>query len=217
MRGAFAHEDFSTGEEIAHSVTHGLGALGATVSIVLLVLRAVPTGDARTVVAVSIYGASMLMLYTASTLYHALTAQRAKRVFQLMDHGAIYLLIAGSYTPFTLVALGGSWGWSLFGVTWGLAILGILYEVVLKRPWKRVSLMFYLIMGWMAVIAARPLAAALPHDGLLLLGVGGLFYSGGAVFYAWRAFPYHHAVWHLCVMAGSASHFLCILWYVIPA
>ena len=216
MRGAFAHEDFTTGEEIAHAITHGLGVLGSVAGLVWLLVRAVPTGDTRTVVAVSLFGASMVALYTASTMYHALTAARAKRVFQLMDHGAIYLLIAGTYTPFTLVALGGNWGWSLFGVTWGLAILGILYEVALRRPWTRISLLFYLALGWAAVIAARPLVAVLPREGLLLLALGGLFYTGGAVFYAWRAFPYHHAVWHVCVLAGTASHFHCVMWYVIP-
>lgn len=216
MRGAFAHEKFSRGEQIAHAVTHGIGMLGSIAGLVVLVVLAVQRGDARLVTGVSIFGAAMVLLYTASTLYHALYALRARSLFQLLDHGAIYLLIAGTYTPFTLVVLGGGWGWTLFGITWGLAVLGILYEVVLRRPWKRLSLAFYLVLGWLVVVAARPLAAALPAEGLLLMAFGGAAYTGGAVFYAWRAFPYHHAVWHLCVLAGTGFHYLCVLKYVIP-
>jgi hemolysin III len=216
MRGAFKHTPYSQGEEIAHAITHGLGVLGSIAGLVVLTVLAAKRGNAQMVVGVSIFGASMVLLYTSSTFYHALTAARAKMVFQLMDHGAIYLLIVGTTTPFTLVVLGGAWGWTLFGVGWGLAILGIVYEVVFRRPWKRLSLVFYLAMGWLVVIAAKPLSAALPHEALVLLGLGGLAYTGGAVFYAWRGFPYHHAVWHLCVLAGTVSHFLCVLWYVIP-
>ena len=216
MRGAFAHQGFSRGEEIAHAVTHGIGMLGSLVALVVLVVRAAAHGDARLVVGVSVFGASMLILYSASTLYHALTARRAKRVFELLDHGAIYLLIGGTYTPFLLVVIGGSWGWSMFGVVWGLAVLGIIYEVVLRRPWKWVSLASYLALGWLLVIVAKPLVAALPPGGLVLIAAGGAAYTGGAVFYAWRGFPYHHAVWHLCVLIGTACHVLCVLRYVIP-
>lgn len=217
MRGAFEHDRFSRGEEIAHAVTHGLGALGAAAGLVVLVLQASSRGDVRTVVGVTVFGIAMLSLYAASTLYHALTGARAKFVFKLLDHSAIYLLIAGTYTPFALVVLGGGWGWTLIGLSWGLATLGILYEVVWRRPWKRLSLVFYLALSWLVVIAARPLAAALPAQALLLLGLGGVAYSGGAVFYVWRAFPYHHAVWHLFVLAGTALHYLCVLRFVIPA
>ncbi|MFO7607943.1 MAG: hemolysin III family protein [Candidatus Krumholzibacteriia bacterium] len=216
MRGAFAHEDFPRGEEIAHAVTHGLGVLGSVVLLVVMVVLAADRGGTRLVVGVGIFGASMVILYTASTLYHALTPRRAKQVFGLLDHGAIYLLIAGTYTPFLLEVLGGDRGWALLGVVWGLALLGIVYEVVLRRPWKWVSLASYIGLGWLMVIAIRPLVAALPPGGLLLLGLGGLAYTGGAVFYAWRAFPYHHAVWHLCVLAGTGCHAACVLRYVIP-
>ena len=216
MRGSLEHGSFSKGEEIAHAITHGLGVLGSVVGLAVLVVLAVRRGDARLVAAVSIYGATMVALYSASTFYHALTHARAKFVFELLDHGAIYLLIAGSYTPFTLVTLGPGWGWTLFGVSWGLAILGILYEVVWRRPWKRLSLVFYLLLGWILVIALKPLIAALPAGGLLLVGLGGAAYSGGAVFYAWRGFPYHHAVWHVFVLAGTTLHFFCVLRYVIP-
>lgn len=216
MRGAFAHKEFSLGEEIAHAVTHGLGALGSLAGLVLLVVRAVEHGGGRLIVGVTVFGVSMVILYTASTLYHALRPLRAKRVFELMDHAAIYLLIAGTYTPFCLVVMGGAWGWTIFGVGWGLAVLGIHYEVVLLRPSKRLSLFFYLAMGWLIVIAVGPLVRALPKEGLVLLGAGGLAYTGGAFFYAWRGFPYHHAVWHLLVLAGTFLHYLCVLWYVIP-
>jgi hemolysin III len=202
MRGAFEHEGFSRGEEIAHAITHGIGTLGSIAGLVILVFLAGSRGDARTVVGVTIYGTSMVLLYAASTLYHALTARRAKLVFELLDYGAIYLLIAGTYTPFALIVLGGSWGWTLFGLSWGLATMGILYEVVWRRPWKWLSLVFYLALGWLIVIAVRPLAAALPTHALILLLLGGLAYSGGAVFYAWRAVPYHHAVWHVFVLVG---------------
>lgn len=215
-RGSFAHEGFTRGEEIAHAVTHGLGAAGSLVGLVLLVLRAVPTGNARLITGVVVFGVCMLLLYLASTLYHALTPERAKRVFELMDHGAIYLLIAGTYTPFTLNVLRGGLGWTLFGVAWGLAVLGILYEVVLKRPSKKLSLLFYLLLGWLIVLAVKPLMAALPGPALGLLAAGGMCYTGGAVFYAWRGFHYHHAVWHLLVMMGTLFHYLCVLWYVIP-
>ncbi len=173
-------------------------------------------GDPRLVVGVSIFGTSMVVLYTASTLHHALTHARAKFVFELLDHGAIYLLIAGTFTPFALVALGGARGWTLFGLAWGLSVLGILYEVLWRRPWKRLSLVFYLGMSWLIASAAWPLTQILPVQALVLLLLGGLAYSGGAVFYAWRAFPYHHALWHLFVLTGSTLHFFCILFNVIP-
>ncbi len=216
MRGAFEHEDFSTGEEIAHAVTHGIGALASVAGLVILIVEAARHGGARLITGVTIFGATLVVLYTASTLYHALTASRAKRVFQLMDYSAIYLLIAGTYTPVTLSVLGGGWGWSLFGVVWGLAALGIVYETVLKRPSNLLSLLFYLVMGWLLVIAVKPLTAALPAGGLALVAAGGGCYSGGAVFYAWRGFPYHHMVWHLFVLGGSACHWLAVLLYVIP-
>ncbi len=197
-------------------MTHGLGALGSVVGLVLLIVKAAHAGGPRLITGVTVFGACMLLLYSASTLYHALTPPRAKRLFELMDHGAIYLLIAGTYTPFTLSVLGGRLGWTLFGIAWGLATLGIVYEVVLKRPSKKLSLFFYLLMGWLIVLAVKPLMAALPVPALELLAVGGLAYTGGAVFYAWRGFPYHHAVWHLLVLVGTVTHYLCVLWYVIP-
>jgi len=216
LRGTFEHDRFSRGEEIAHAITHGLGTLGGAVGLVILVWRAAASGDAQTVVGDTIFGGSILTLYAASTLYHALTAARAKFVFELLDYGAIYLLIAGTYTPFALIVLGGGWGWTLIGLGWGLAALGIVYEVVWRRPWKRLSLVFYLALGWLVAIAFRPLAAALPMQALIWLGMGGAAYSAGAIFYIWRGFPYHHAVWHLFVLAGTTLHFFCVLRFVIP-
>jgi len=216
MRGAFTHGPFSRGEEIAHAITHGLGVLGSLAGLAILIVRAADRGDARLVVGVTIFGACMVILYASSTLYHALTGRRAKRVFELMDYGAIYLLIGGTFTPFALVVLGGRWGWSSLAVIWGLAAAGIVYEVVLHRPWKWLSLAFYLGVSWLMVITVKPLAAALPTDAIVLLAAGGLAYTGGAVFYAWRGFPYHHALWHVFVLIGTACHYWCVLEYVIP-
>lgn len=215
MRGAFHHTPYSRGEEIAHAVTHGLGAVLALAFLPVLIIYAAQRGDATLVTTVSVYGAAMIVLYTMSTLYHGLTPPRAKRVFELLDHGVIHLLIAGTYTPFCLCVLGGGWGWSLFGIAWGLAGFGIFYEVVLERPWKKLSLGMYLALGWLVVVAAKPLAEALPAGALWLLGWGGVAYTLGAVFYAWRGFPYHHAVWHLFVLAGSALHAVCVLRYIV--
>jgi len=217
MRGHFKHEDFSVGEEISHAVTHGLGALLSIAGLVVLIVMAATHGTARTVVGVSIFGSCMVILYTASTLYHAMKPERAKEFFKLMDHAAIYLLIAGTYTPFGLVALGGGWGWSTVATVWGLAVLGIIYEVVFKRPWKWLSLAFYLGLGWLLIIPAKPLSAVLPSEAIWLIVWGGVAYSGGAVFYAWRGFRYHHMVWHLFVMAGTALHWYCVMRYVIPS
>lgn len=207
---------FSGKEEIAHAITHGLGALGSVAGLAILTTLAASRGGAKLMVGVSVFGASMVILYTASTLYHALTHKRAKDIFELMDHGAIYLLIAGTFTPFALSVLGGGWGWSSLGSIWTLAILGIIYEVVFRRPWKWLSLTFYIGLGWLMTIVIKPLSAAMPSDGVWLIVAGGLAYTLGAVFYAWRAFPYHHAVWHMFVMAGTGFHYACVLLYVIP-
>ena len=217
MRGAFRHDGFSRGEEIAHAITHGLGTLLSIACLVVMIVLAAQRGSAQMVVSVSIFGATMVVLYAASTLYHALTPPRAKSIFELLDHGAIYLLIAGTYTPFCLNVLGGGWGWSLFGIGWGLATIGIVYEVVFRRPWKKLSLVFYLALGWLVAIAVKPLMESLPGSALWLLLLGGVSYSAGAVFYAWRAFPYHHAVWHVFVLGGSALHSICIIRYIVLA
>jgi hemolysin III len=206
---------YSLGEEIANSITHGLGGLLAIAGLVVLNTFAALKGSAWHVVACSIYGATMVLLYTTSTLYHSIQHPRAKAVLRVLDHSAIFLLIAGTYTPFTLVNLRGPWGWSLFGVIWGLALLGIVFQIgLLRRP--AASLLLYVAMGWTVLVAMKPLIGAVAPGGLALLVSGGLAYTGGIVFYAWRRLPYGHAVWHLFVLAGSALHFFAILFYVVP-
>ena len=205
---------YSVGEEVAHALTHGVGLVASVGGLVTLVAAAWLRGDAWHIVGGSIFGTTLVLLYATSTLYHGIRSPRVKRLFQRLDHAAIFLLIAGTYTPFTLVSLRGGWGWTLLAIVWGLAILGIVLEVAGHT--RRVSLALHLAMGWLVVIAAEPLARSMHPDGLLLLALGGMAYTLGVVFYAWQRLPYHHAVWHLFVMAGSACHFTCVLGYVIP-
>jgi len=207
---------YTVAEEIAHAITHGVGLALSVAALVVLVVFAALYGSAWHVVSCSIYGATLVLLYAASTFYHALPAPRAKRVFQVLDHAAIYVLIAGTYTPFTLVNLRGGWGWALFGVVWGLAVMGVVLEAAAGRRVRVLSVGLYLALGWLVAIAVRPLLASVEAGGLLLLLLGGLAYSGGVVFYGWRRLPYHHAIWHVCVMAGSVFHYLAVLYYVVP-
>jgi hemolysin III len=208
---------YTPGEELANSLTHGAGALLAIAGLAWLVTVAALRGDAWHVVACSVYGAAMVVLYTASTLYHAIPTPRVKRALRAFDHASIYLLIAGTYTPFTLVSLRGPWGWSLFGTVWGLAVVGIVLSVAFPGRFRALSLVLYVAMGWVVVVAVKPLLAALPAGGLVLLLLGGLAYTGGLGFYAWRRLPYGHAVWHLFVLAGTVLHFVAVLLYVVPA
>lgn len=207
---------YTTGEEIANSVTHGIGVVLAIAGLGVLTTFATRFGDAWHVASVSVYGATLILLYTASTLYHGIPLPRAKAVLQVLDHVAIFLLIAGTYTPFTLVNLRGAWGWTLFGGIWSLAILGVFLEITPLRRFRRVSLLLYLGMGWAVVAAIRPMLQSVAPGGLLLLLAGGLSYTLGVGFYVWRGLRYHHAVWHLFVLGGSVCHFLAILFYVIP-
>jgi hemolysin III len=206
---------YSVGEEAAHALTHGLGLVASVGGLGILVAAAWLRGDAWHIVGGSIFGATLVLLYATSTLYHGIRSPRAKRLFQRFDHAAIFLLIAGTYTPFTLVSLRGGWGWTLLAIVWGLAILGIALE--LAGHSRRVSVALHLTMGWLILIAAEPLARSLHPEGLLLLALGGMAYTLGVVFYAWQRLPYNHAVWHLFVMAGSLCHFACVLGYVIPS
>jgi len=206
----------SVREEAANTLTHALAAVLALAGLVVLVVLASNGGGAARVVGCSIFGACATLLYVTSTAYHGLRAPRAKAILRLFDHSAIFLLIAGTYTPFTLVNLRGPWGWSLLGVTWGLAVLGIVLRVAFGQRLHVPRVVLYVAMGWCAVVAVKPLMAAVPPGGVLLLLVGGVLYTSGIVFYAWRSLPYHHAVWHLFVMGGTFSHFLAVLWYVIP-
>jgi hemolysin III len=207
---------YTTGEEIAHAITHGLGLLLSVAACSVLVILASQRGNIWHITGVAIFGATLIVLYAASTLYHALTHTKAKRIFKFLDYSAIYLLIAGTYTPFTLVTLRGGWGWSLFGVAWGLAITGAVLEVVTKRKYKWLSMAFYLGMGWLIVVAIKPLYAALDTRGLILMAIGGAAYTGGAALYALGKFKYHHAIWHVLVLVGSFCHFLAVLYSVIP-
>lgn len=197
-----------------NSSTHLMGTVLAAAGAAVLVVLAARLGDPWKIVSFSVYGFMLFALYALSTLYHS-TRGKVKRVFQKLDHCSIYLLIAGTYTPFTLVTLRGAWGWSLFGVIWGLAALGIAQEAWLGKGARVLSLVIYVLMGWLSVIAIKPLTAALTPAGFAWLAAGGLFYTGGIIFYALDARLRHgHGIWHLFVLAGSASHYLAILLYV---
>jgi len=173
-------------------------------------------GDAWQLVSCSIYGFTLLLLFSSSTLYHSFRSQQVKHIFRVIDHASIYLLIAGTYTPFVLVNLRGQWGWSLFGVIWGLALAGIVFQVFFVSRFRLLQTLIYLAMGWLVVVAVKPLFAHVPRAGLLWLLAGGLCYTVGALFYLWKRLPYHHAVWHLFVLAGSICHYFAILFYVLP-
>jgi hemolysin III len=207
---------YTVGEEIANSVTHGIGALLAVAGLVVLAVFSSLWGTTWHIVGCSVFGTTLVLLYLASTLYHSIPHPGAKRVLQVVDHVAIFLLIAGTYTPFTLVNMRGPWGWALFGIIWGLAVFGIAFQTTLLSRWRVACVPLYIIMGWTALIAFKTLIVAVAPGGLLLLLLGGIAYTVGVAFYAWQALPYHHAIWHLFVLAGSVLHFLAVLFYVIP-
>jgi hemolysin III len=211
---AAAQPEQSFGEECANSLSHGFALLAAMVGTPFLILHAVRLGDPRFIVGASIFAATMLLLYLASTLYHALPRGRAKRVFRVIEHSAIYLLIAGTYTPFTLGVLRGAWGWTLLGLVWGIAVAGVLLKALNRMAHPVLSTGLYLLMGWLIVIAAQPLYARVPASGLLWLIGGGLAYTLGVVFFALDSrLRYGHFIWHLFVMAGTTCHFFAVLWY----
>jgi hemolysin III len=217
MQPELIGNQYTLGEEIAHAVTHGIGIILSVVGLALLVTYASLYGDVWHITSCSIYGTTLILLYTASTLYHGIPFPRVKKLLQRFDHAAIFLLIAGSYTPFTLVNMRGGWGWTLFGLVWGIAVIGILLELSGIKRLKRLSLTLYLGLGWLVVIAIKPLVDSVATGGVLLLLAGGLSYSLGVIFYIWRRMTYHHAVWHLFVMVGSVLHFFAIFFYVVPA
>lgn len=205
----------SLGEEIANSISHGIGVLAAIAITPILIVRAMPVG-AATVIGVSIFGATMILLYLASTLYHAFPHSRTKRVFRIFDHSAIFLLIAGTYTPFTLGALPGALGWTLFGIIWTLAIAGVVLKSVRNVGTGRLSIVLYLAMGWLGVLATKPLINLLPGWGLFWLLAGGVMYSAGVIFFALdHKIRYSHFVWHLFVLAGTTCHVVSILGYTL--
>ena len=203
-------------EELANAISHGLGIALSIAGLVLMVTLAAMHSDAWAVTSTAIFGAALVLLYTTSTLYHSFRDEQLKRLLRKFDHAAIFLLIAGTYTPFLLVSLRGPWGWSLFGVVWGLAAVGVTLKFWFAGRFRLLSTLIYIGMGWLVLAAFRPLMAALPRGGLVLLVAGGICYPGGAVFYLWKRLPYHHAVWHLWVLAGSICHWAAVYLYVVP-
>jgi hemolysin III len=203
---------------LANAVTHGVGLVLSLIGMPILILAALDRGERATVIGASVFGATLIALYAASTLYHAIPHPTLKQKLRVVDHAAIYLLIAGTYTPFTLGVLRGTWGWTLFGIVWTLAALGVLFKVVFgSGAMAKVSTAIYVAMGWVIILAIKPLMASMEHAGLMLLVAGGLCYTGGVIFYVDRRRTWTHPVWHLCVMGGSICHYFAVLWYAAPA
>lgn len=203
-------------EELANSITHGLGIVASVAGGAVLITLAAVHGDAWHVVAASVFVTSLVLLYTASTLYHAIPHQAAKARLKVLDHCAIFLLIAGTYTPFTLIGLRGSWGWALFGTIWTLAVAGIAFKLFFTGRFRRTSTLIYVAMGWLIVLAIGPLVRAVPATTIGWLVAGGIAYTAGTFFYHNRRVPYAHAIWHLFVLAGSVMHFIAVLTQVVP-
>lgn len=207
---------YSKNEEIANSITHGLGIVLALGGCVVLIVFAALYGNAWHIVSCSVFGAALVLLYSVSTLYHAIQNPETKSLLRILDHSAILVLIAGTYTPITLISLRGPWGWTLFGVVWGLAVVGVVIETTRPGRFRAALIALYVIMGWAVVAAVKPMMANVGSGGLRLLLAGGIAYTGGIVFYKWKRLPYHHAIWHCFVLAGSIFHYFAILLYVIP-
>ncbi len=207
---------YTLGEEIAHSITHGIGAGLSIVGLVVLVILAARRGDVYQIVSFSIYGASLIILYLASTLYHSFQRPRLKHVFKIIDHAAIYLLIAGTYTPFLLVGIRGRLGWTLLVIIWGLAVLGVSFKAFFIHRFEKLSVLAYILMGWLSVAMMKELWANIPVGGVIWLAAGGVAYTVGVIFYALRKTPYMHAVWHLFVLGGSLCHYFAVLLYLAP-
>lgn len=208
---------YSLGEEIANSVTHGVGAALSIAGLTLLVAIAVMNGNVTQIISFSIYGATLVILYLASTLYHSFQQPRVKRVFRVFDHAAIFLLIAGTYTPFLLMGVRGKLGWTLLVIIWGLALLGVGFKALFINRFQKLSVLAYILMGWLSVVAAKEMVANIPLGGLIWLGAGGAAYTIGIIFYALKKYRYTHTVWHLFVLGGSICHYFAILLYLAPA
>lgn len=202
---------FSKKEEIANSITHGIGATLSLAALVILIVYASLYGNAWHIVSFSLFGTTMLLLYVFSTLVHSLPIGKAKKVFEILDHAGIYFFIAGTYTPFLLVALRGALGWTLFGIIWGLAIFGTVFKAFFVDRFVKLSTILYIVIGWLIVVAWKPLVASVSTKGIVFLVIGGVLYSFGAIFYVWKGFKYHHAIWHLFVVAGSIMHFFAVM------
>ena len=200
-------------EEIANTISHGFGLLLALVAVPILIAAAMRAGNVHFTVGVTVFGGTMVLLYLASTLYHSLTHEAAKGLFRLFDHTAIFLLIAGTYTPFSLGVLRGPWGWSLLAAIWTLAIVGITLKFKKRTRHSSICYVLYVIMGWLAVVAIKPILMLVPVPGILLILAGGLAYTGGLAFFASERIRYNHFIWHLFVIAGTTCHFFAVLWY----
>jgi hemolysin III len=203
-------------EEKINAVTHGFGAFIAAIGLYLLVSLAWKYGTVWHVVSFSIYGVSLLLMYLTSTVYHSLKNEHLKRLFKIFDHSAIYLLIAGTYTPFALIILHGWLGWTMLGIIWGLALVGIVLTIFFVQKFRRLSTVCYVLMGWLIVLCVKPMLEKLDVIGMAWLALGGIFYSVGAIFYLKKRLPYNHAIWHLFVLAGSVSQFIAVIYYVLP-
>jgi len=203
-------------DELANSVTHGIGLGLSIAGFAALLVLAIVRGGVWQIVSCAIYGVTLVCLYASSTLYHGLPSRRVKRIFKIFDHSAIFLLIAGTYTPFLLVNLRGGWGWTLLGIVWSLAAAGVVLKVWFVDRHPMLSTGVYVLMGWLAFIAVKPIFHAVPTAGLIWLLAGGLMYTVGVVFYAWKRIPYNHVIWHLFVMAGSICHYVAVVYSVIP-
>ena len=208
---------YTLGEEIAHSITHGIGAGLSIAGLIVLVILAARRGDVYQIVSFSIYGASLIIMYLASTLYHSFQRPRLKQVFKIIDHAAIYLLIAGTYTPFLLVGIRGRLGWTLLVIIWGMAALGVSFKALFIHRFEKLSVLGYILMGWLSVAMMKELWINIPVGGVIWLAAGGMAYTVGVIFYALKKIPYMHAVWHLFVMGGSLCHYFAVLLYLAPA
>ncbi|MEA3308659.1 MAG: hemolysin III family protein [Chloroflexota bacterium] len=208
---------YTLGEEIVNSITHGIGAGLSVAGLTVLVVLAARYGNVRQIVSFSIYGATLIILYLASTLYHSFQQPNVKHVFKILDHAAIFLLIAGTYTPFLLVGVRGAWGWTLLIIIWGLAILGISLNALFIDRLKKLTALPYILMGWLSVVVLKELLANISLGGLIWLAAGGVVYTLGTIFYALKKVPYAHSIWHLFVLGGSLCHFFAVLFYLVPA
>jgi hemolysin III len=207
---------YSKKEELANATIHGIGAVLSIAAIILLVVFSSLEGTALHVVSFLIYGVTMFLLYLSSTLVHSFPEGKTKDLFEIFDHSAIYLFIVGSYTPILFHVVQGTLGWVLFSIVWGMAVIGVVFKAFYAKKFLYTSTILYILMGWLIVFAWKPLLLNLSGTGLILLIIGGLLYTVGTVFYVWRSFPYHHAIWHLFVLAGSIFHFFVILLYILP-
>lgn len=202
---------FSKGEEIANAIIHGIGAVLSVAALVILITFSALDGTGWHMVSFTVFGATMLLLYTCSTLVHSFPPGKAKDIFEILDHSSIYLFIAGTYTPFLFVAIKGTLGWTLFGIVWGIALAGTVFKSFFVKKFLHTSTLLYIVMGWLIVFAWGPLVKSVPTEGVILLVIGGVLYSIGAIFYVWRGFRFHHAIWHLFVVAGTIMHFFSVL------